>query len=32
MLIAQMPFGMPLSAPEAKSVKPVEERVLVFKN
>ena len=32
MLIAQMPFGMPLSAPEAKSVKPVEERVWVFKN
>ena len=30
-LIAQMPFGMPLSAPGKKSMKPLEERVKVFR-
>lgn len=29
-LIAQMPFGMPLSAPGEKKIKPLEERVKVF--
>ena len=29
-LIAQMPFGMPLSAPGKKEIKPIEERVKVF--
>ena len=29
-LIAQMPFGMPLSAPGEKKIKPLEERVMVF--
>ena len=29
-LIAQMPFGMPLSAPGKKDIKPLEERVKVF--
>lgn len=29
-LIAQMPFGMPLSAPDEKKMKPLEERVKVF--
>lgn len=29
-LIAQMPFGMPLSAPSEKTFKPLEERVKVF--
>ena len=29
-LIAQMPFGMPLSAPGKKDMKPLEERVKVF--
>ena len=29
-LIAQMPFGMPLSAPGKKEMKPIEERVKVF--
>ena len=30
-LVAQMPFGMPLSAPGKKSMKPLEERVKVFR-
>lgn len=30
-LIAQMPFGMPLSPPDEKKMKPLEERVKVFK-
>jgi predicted oxidoreductase (fatty acid repression mutant protein) len=30
MLIAQMPFGMPLSPPDEKNMKPLEERVKVF--
>ena len=30
-LIAQMPFGMPLEAPDEKTFKPLEERVKVFK-
>lgn len=30
-LVAQMPFGMPTSAPEEKTYKPLEERVKVFK-
>ena len=30
MLVAQMPFGMPLSAPGEKTLKPLEERVKVF--
>lgn len=29
-LMAQMPFGMPTSAPEEKTYKPLEERVKVF--
>ena len=29
-LIAQMPFGMPLSPPEDKIIKPLEERVKVY--
>lgn len=29
-LTAQMPFGMPISAPGEKSIKPLEERVKVF--
>ncbi len=30
-LVAQMPFGMPIAAPEEKTYKPLEERVKVFK-
>ncbi len=30
LLIAQMPFGMPLSSPGEKNMKPLEERVKVF--
>lgn len=30
-LIAQMPFGMPLNAPGKKEMRPVEERMKVFK-
>lgn len=30
-LIAQMPFGMPVSAPGEKILKPLEERVKIFK-
>ena len=30
-LIAQMPFGKPLSAPGEKDFKPIKERVKVFK-
>lgn len=30
-LVAQMPFGMPIAAPEEKTYKPLEERVRVFK-
>ncbi len=29
-LIAQMPFGMPLEAPDKKEMKPLEERVKIF--
>lgn len=30
-LVAQIPFGMPLSFPEKKEMRPVEERMKVFK-
>ena len=31
-LVAEMPFGLPVQSPGEKEIKPLEDRILVFKS